>query len=549
MEQKMKNYDFIMISQSEMVNYEKYAKLPLDRLDIYKNLIYPRMVYYKGGFRSQLDVLNYLQKGEFWTEVDSKKRRDLLSIWNLPGFVGPHIANYMEEFGISTYVINNFDAQWDTFCEIYEQCDPKPIVGISTTFYLNYSEIVRLAKKMNDAFPGISICLGGAFVNGEMYHDDPKALIQAMRKHKIDFTVHSFNSENDLRDLVLANKNGRQFSEKVNNLIYRSGDNGSTEFEVTQKVWNKPILEEIPANWDKLDLPFIKNTIQMRTSSGCPFSCSFCSYPETAGGFYLMPVETVEKHIQSVVRRKEIKNIIFLDDTFNVPIQRFKKLCKMFCKYDFEWFSFLRVQYVDEELAQLMKDSGCRGVYLGVESANDQVLTNMNKKATHADFERGVKLLNKYEITMMAAFIVGFPGETLESLEDTKVFIESNGIQFYTLKEFYYMENTSVHKDREKYGLTGMGAKWSHDTMDSMQASEHKMSMFQDIKSVFIDPDTSLWYLAYLYDQGLNMSQIEDLQKDINQVIKEQINGKFDDDHPALSLLSQKLKNIDHKNE
>ena len=65
----------------------------------------------------------------------------------------------------------------------------------------------------------------------------------------------------------------------------------------------------------------------------------------------------------------------------------------MFAKYDFEWFSFLRVQYVDEEVARLMKESGCVGVYLGVESSNDTVLKNMNKKATRANFSEGIKNL------------------------------------------------------------------------------------------------------------------------------------------------------------
>jgi anaerobic magnesium-protoporphyrin IX monomethyl ester cyclase len=426
----MDNIDLIFISQSEIVNYDLYGKLPLERLEAYKNLIYPRMVYYKGAFRSHYDIINHMRAGEFWTQATPQSRRKLLSIWNLPGFVGPHIANYLKEFNINTHIVNNFDAELDILAEVYEHCTPKPLVAISTTFHLNYAEITRMIKALQRKFPqGLSIVLGGAFVNGAMYKNDPGPLSAVMKRLGIDFAVHSFNSEVDLRDLLLARKTNKPYA-SVNNLIYRMGSNGETSFGSTSLVWNNPLVKEVPDHWDELDMPFLNHTIQIRTASGCPFSCSFCSYPETAGGHFASPIEMAEKQIQSVLRRPNINKIIFLDDTFNVPLRRFKDLCRMFCKYNFEWFSFLRVQYVDEEVVQLMKDSGCRGVYLGVESANDQVLKNMNKRASRAEFERGIKLLNKYDISMMVAFVVGFPGETEQTIRDNQDFVESNNIQF-----------------------------------------------------------------------------------------------------------------------
>ncbi len=532
--------DLIFISQSEIVNYDGYAKLPVERVELYKNLIYPRMVYLKGAFRSHCDVINYLRTGMFWSDSVPQSRREMLSIWNLPGFAGPHIANYLKAYDLNTCVINNFDAQGDLLDEIYRKCDSKPVVAISTTFHLNYSEITRIVKQLRAKHPGILIVLGGAFINGEMAADDPKALIKVMTKLGIDYAVYSFNSEADLKDLLIAHKNKRPL-DTVRNLIYRESSDGAIAFKITEKCWNAPLISEVPDHWERLDLPFVNNTIQIRTSSGCPFSCAFCSYPKTAGGHFAMPVAMAEQQLQSILRRPNIKNIIFLDDTFNVPQERFKQLCQMFRKYTFEWFSFLRVQYINEEIVKLMKDSGCRAVYLGVESANDQILRNMNKRVTRADFERGIALLNKYDITMMVAFVIGFPGETRQTISDNKDFIEKNGIQFYTLKEFFYIENTPIHRDREQFGLTGMGNNWQHNTMSSAQASEYKMHMFREIKSVFVDPDTSLWYLAYLYDQGFTMSEIADVQRDINKIMLSQMDGGFSDDDPLFGQLARKL--------
>ena len=63
-----------------------------------------------------------------------------------------------------------------------------------------------------------------------------------------------------------------------------------------------------------------------------------------------------------------------------------------------------------------MKESGCDGVYLGLESGCDEVLENMNKKATIKEYQRGLDSLKENDITTFASFIVGFPGESNETV-------------------------------------------------------------------------------------------------------------------------------------
>ena len=516
-----------------MVNYQEYSRLPLDRLDIYSHLVYPRMIRYKDGFRSHLDVINKLSRGKFWDEEESSERGNSLNIWNLPGFCGAHLAGYLNESKIHTLAINNFDAEWEAFCEAYEGSSPRPIVGISTTFHLNFTEIKRLTCRLKEAYPDISIVLGGAFVNVMVDGGETQALVKAMKKYGIDYAVHSFNSEVDFKNMLLGRQEGKKKLGLLPNII--EIDSSAKEgFIEGPRKWNDPILGESPASWHTLKMPFLNRTIQLRTSSGCSFSCAFCSYPETARGVHLMELDVIEEHIKSALQIPGIENIIFIDDTFNVPIPRFKEMCQMFTKYDFNWFSFLRSQYIDEDTAKLMKDSGCLGIYAGVESGNDIILKNMAKKATRADFEKGIGFLRKEGIIVLAAFVLGFPGETEATLADNISFIESTGIDFYSLKEFYYQENTPISRSSEEYGLTGMGKNWSHETMDHMDVSRHLLSLFRKIKSsVFIDPDTSLWYLAYMYDQGYNMQEIAKIQTLINEVIISQLDGNFDDNHPA----------------
>ena len=501
------------------------------------------MLHYGDGFRSQMDMINYFQEGTFFSDADYEQRRKLLNVWNLPGFSGMHLANYLLNYGIETRLINFFDSEWDWICDAYTNSDRPPLVGISGTFYLSYSEVSRLSKRLRKFDPDMEIVLGGAFANERIINAGMEGFEKPMRSNKINYVLHGFNSEADLRDLILARK-GKKSLDQVKNLAYiEDGKFKEGAYKHTSVQWNNPILNEVDFNWDKLYMPYMNQTIQIRTASGCPFTCSFCSYPETAGGSHLMDLDMVEENLKSALRVPGVSKIIFLDDTFNVPKRRFNDMLRIFMKYDFEWFSFLRVQYVDDEIVRMMRDSGCRGVYLGMESSNDLILKNMNKKATREKFLRGHQYLAKYNIESFAAFIIGFPGETDETILENIKFIEDEGIRFYTLKEFYYMEHTPVHKEREKFGLTGTGSDWKHDTMDYQTAYEKKIEIFRDVKSsTFIEPDLSLWYIAYLYDQDYTVNTIKDATDALNDVMLYQLDNKINDNHPAFNRLKKILK-------
>ena len=157
----MNNIDFIIIAQSEVTDCDHYASLPLERIELFSHLIYPRMVHYKGQFLSHLDLLNYLSGGRRFDQAECSDRRELLNIWNLSSFSGIHLANYLLQFYIYTMVINNIDAEWDRFCDAYSQDDARPLVGISSTFMLSYNPVKRLVKRLREIDSRMQIVMGG----------------------------------------------------------------------------------------------------------------------------------------------------------------------------------------------------------------------------------------------------------------------------------------------------------------------------------------------------------------------------------------------------
>ena len=96
----MDDLDLILVTQSNVIDYDGYGKLPLDRLDLYKSLVYPRMVHHAGGFRSHLDYINHQKSGAFFEDASYPDRRRMLNIWNLPSMSGVHLANHLMQFGL-----------------------------------------------------------------------------------------------------------------------------------------------------------------------------------------------------------------------------------------------------------------------------------------------------------------------------------------------------------------------------------------------------------------------------------------------------------------
>ena len=75
--------------------------------------------------------------------------------------------------------------------------------------------------------------------------------------------------------------------------------------------------------------------------------------------------------------------------------------------------------------------------------------------------------------------------------------------------------------------------------MDYATAQQRKIEIFRAVKnSVFVDADTNLWYLAYLYNEGYSMDYISKIQGEMNGIMLDQLNGVYDCDHPSFKELS-----------
>src|SRR4029077_19269390 len=175
-----------------------------------------------------------------------------------------------------------------------------------------------------------------------------------------------------------------------------------------------------------------------------------------AGAYHYLAVETIEQELH-VLQELGVRRLYFLDDSFNVPKARFKDMMRMMIRNrsGFTWNSFYRSDHGDAEAAELMAQAGCRGVFLGVESGSDFILERMNKSARRADYLRTIPLLKQTGILTHANFVVGFPGETYQTAQESVDLIEEAQPDTYRAQLWYCDPVTPVWQQREQYGIRG----------------------------------------------------------------------------------------------
>jgi anaerobic magnesium-protoporphyrin IX monomethyl ester cyclase len=173
---------------------------------------------------------------------------------------------------------------------------------------------------------------------------------------------------------------------------------------------------------------FQKRALSMITSRGCPFNCSFCSVHLHMGKtFRAHSVDYVVDHIEHVVKKYGVKTIYFEDDNLTFDIKRFEAICDKIIEKDlrFQWETpnGVRADYLTLDLLNKMKQSGCQSVFVGIESGDQYVLDNIiGKRLKLKNVIKFAEMCKKIGLKAGAFYVIGFPGETKESIMNTVEF-------------------------------------------------------------------------------------------------------------------------------
>lgn len=169
------------------------------------------------------------------------------------------------------------------------------------------------------------------------------------------------------------------------------------------------------------------------SSRGCSFGCKFCSSHAVHGRqVRFRSVENMLGEIREISEKFKIKNIMFYDDTFTFNRKRTVKLCKGLNTDDIDisWGCNTRIDSVDAGTLGFMKSSGCKRVYVGIESGNNKILDIVNKGTNIDVIKKGIEKINNTGIEISASYIIGTPGDSRKTIKQTIEFACKNNTMF-----------------------------------------------------------------------------------------------------------------------
>lgn len=430
-----------------------------------------------------------------------------LHVGELPNLAVTYLTSYLRRRGFATEHVNFFNYEKDRLAQIL--ADKPRVVAITTTFYVENGPISELVKYVRERSPTTKIAVGGPHIYNLCTHYDTLTQGLLFKEIGADIYIHESQGELTLSRVLAALRPGGAGLASVPNLVYFDE---KKKLQRTPKEPEANDLDENVVDWTSFDPSYYAPTAQMRTARSCAFKCSFCRYPVMAGALTLTSIDVVEKEMRYLAEHG-VKNLVFIDDTFNVPLPRFKELCRMMIRnrFSFDWFSYFRCGNADDAAFDLMAEAGCKGVFLGIESGDNGVLKNMNKFAKIERYAHGIGKLNERKIQSFASLIVGFPGETEATVQNTIDFVQASSPTYYRAELYFHDANAPIQERAQEFGIQSQGYAWKHATMDWKQGTAAVDRMYRTITSSTILPlyMFDFWSLPYLVGKGISLDKVK----------------------------------------
>jgi len=410
-------------------------------------------------------VLNYLEnQAQVVPPIDGD---GTMSWSSAPKLNGIFLLSYVTKHNFNVELIDRYYDERDHFSSLLQQT-PRVAI-ISTTFVYSKQALRSLVNDIRSQAPDIFIIVGGPFIY--------LSYLMLQRSHEEHYETEPERIREN-RSLDTLPNSAR--------LVGKA-------YSFTNRVDDISNAGDIVVDWQSLpDKIFQTGVVTMQASNGCPYRCAFCNFTKDRRLMFMKPIDQLVSELKAVSGRG-VRYVWFSDDNFRLGKGDLTSICQRLADEDLpvQWMSFIRASTLRNVDGGLLRRSGCIEVQLGLESADPQVLHNMNKKASTQLYHDVVRKVLAAGVNCSCYFIFGFPGETDETALRTREFIRSiefpelEGILTWSMFPFILSPMSPIYEFemRKKYGLTGYMQNWKHDTMDSSQPLEQIKKAFLELEN------------------------------------------------------------------
>jgi len=325
------------------------------------------------------------------------------------------------------------------------------IIGLSCLSF-NFPESLRVFRQAKEILPHATTILGGAHAT---------CYAQETLKHsEIDYLIAG---ESEITFPTFLAKMGKQASDlsNVHGLAWK-GSNGTT-------VRNPVKLEQ---NLDLITIPdyaalrieaYIQrgygyNTPYKRNAPiwatrGCPYRCRFCSVSKLNGRkIRSHSVEYMVRWVSELYHRYNIRAFNLIDDGFTTNMNEAKEFCRAMIALGLPGLRFstptgIRAHRTDAELLGLMKEAGWEFLCVAPESGSPRTLKRMQKDLDLDSFPEKVAEIRRADLKVHGFFIIGYPGETLQDVNETRKLLRACRFNVVFISNFQPLPGTPIYDE------------------------------------------------------------------------------------------------------
>jgi hopanoid biosynthesis associated radical SAM protein HpnJ len=279
----------------------------------------------------------------------------------------------------------------------------------------SFAADVKVAEALKDVNPRLKIGFVGAKVAVEPGNSlTASSAVDFVAREEFDFTIKEVAE-------------GRDFAD-IDGLSYRGADGAAVhnrDRAMLENMDELPFVTEIYKRDLRIEdyfIGYLKHPyVSLYTGRGCKSRCTFCLWPQTVGG-HRYRVRSVEHVIEEIRRAKsdfpQVKEFFFDDDTFTDNLPRAEAIAKELGRLGVTWSCNAKAN-VPRATLEVLRDNGLRLLLVGYETGNQQILYNIKKGMRVDVARRFTKDCHELGITIHGTFILGLPGESRETIEET----------------------------------------------------------------------------------------------------------------------------------
>ena len=279
----------------------------------------------------------------------------------------------------------------------------------------SFASDVKVAAAMKAANPKLKIGMVGAKVAVQAEESLQQGLpIDFVARNEFDFTI-------------LEVAEGRDWAE-IDGISYRNVDGllvHNKDREVIENMDSLPFVSDVYTKHLRIEDYFIGYLnhpyVSIYTGRGCKSRCTFCLWPQTVGGhkYRVRSAQNVAAEVAKIMQNHpQVKEIFFDDDTFTDNLPRAEEIAIELGKLGVTWSCNAKAN-VPRKTLEVLKANGLRLLLVGYESGNQQILHNIKKGLLIETAKKFTKDCHELGIKIHGTFILGLPGETRETIQET----------------------------------------------------------------------------------------------------------------------------------